>query len=73
MRELINFIGPWFIGVVIIGFPVWLAWWLSDGFMGWGRLEPPSISYRPACDPRTGKTSIAPVNTTTEFPVSYLD
>jgi hypothetical protein len=73
MRELINVIGPWLVGVVMIGVPVWLAWWLDDGFIGWGRLDPPPISYRSVCNPRTGKTSIAPVNAKTGFPVSYPD
>ena len=32
MHKALAMVGPWLFGFVLFGFPVWLVWWLSDGF-----------------------------------------
>ncbi len=69
MIELLNAIGPWIVGAVLFGFPIWLAWWLSDGFTEWDHISPSSISYEPRCDPHTGKYQVVPVDAETGIPI----
>ena len=34
MLQLLNHLGPWLMVGLLVGVPVALAWWLSDGFVG---------------------------------------
>jgi hypothetical protein len=72
MLTFLNMVGPWLVGAVMFGLPVWLAWWLSDGFAGWEWAESSPVSYRPGYNPYTGHYGIVAYNSDTGGPVAYL-
>lgn len=75
MTAFINAIGPWLVGGIVFGFPVWLAWWLSDGFSGFSRdsYRAPGVHYGPVFNGSTGHTGCAPINSETGQPLCYPD
>lgn len=73
MTAFVNAIGPWLVGIVVFGFPVWLTWWLSDGFSGFSRdnYQASGIHYGPVYNAKTGHTGVAPINSATGQPLCY--
>lgn len=71
MMDLINTIGPYAIGLVLYGFPIWLAWWLSDGFAGYRIRVGCAVKVAPAFNPYTGTNSLIVVNAETNAPNTF--
>jgi hypothetical protein len=77
MTKLLDSVSVWLILAAYFGFPVWLAWWLSDGFKFLNTVPvdpnyvPGSVSYRPIYNPYTGATCVAPVDKQTGAPRAY--
>ena len=72
MKEFLNAIGPWIVGIVFFGGPVALAWWLSDGFTSI-EVGPDETLVVPAINPYTQKAGNAVVSKITGAPVAYID
>jgi hypothetical protein len=73
LSQIVNALAPWLCSGLMLGIPVWLAWWLSDGFKGWRRMPPSRIEYRNVVNPKSGRTIIAPVSEQTGLPVAWPD
>lgn len=72
MTEYLNAIGPWAVGVVVLGIPVALAWWLSDGFAA-VEIGSGDTHVVPAFNPHTHRAGNAVVSKATGVPVAYID
>lgn len=69
---LLNEIGPWLVIAVLIGLPVALAWWLSDGFAGCRRMSQPPV-YGHVFNPRTERMCVAPIDPRTGLAQAFPD
>ena len=72
MKEFLNAIGPWVVGVAVFGVPVALAWWLSDGFSS-VEVGSGETLVVPAFNPHTQRAGHAVVSKPTGAPVAYID
>lgn len=72
MPEFLNAIGPWAFGAIVVGVPLALAWWLSDGFstVVIGSTETVVV---PAVNPHTLRAGSAVVSKSNGMPIAYLD
>jgi len=71
MWNIINAIGPWLVGGFIFGVPVWLAWWLSDGFEGFLDWPSGGTHVGVAVNPTTHKSCTAVISNESGQPISY--
>lgn len=67
---VLDVVGPWIILALMIGGPVLLAWWLSDGFAGWYRTDGTALplEYRALPKPSTHSVEMVAVNPFTGAP-----
>lgn len=71
MDPLFETVAPWAATAAIYGFPLWLAWWLSDGFADWQLLGGSAVAVRPAYNPYTGHPGSIVVNADTAAPLTF--
>jgi hypothetical protein len=71
MWKVLNDIGPSLALAVLIGTPLGLAWWLSDGFAGFLSWPSGAIRVGVTVNPHTNRTCTAVINTKTGAPVAY--
>lgn len=62
MWHSLDALGPWLAGLAMVGGPVLLAWWLSDGFAGDVQPEAFEVDYRAAYNPHTGQSGLTAVH-----------
>lgn len=72
MSGFLNFIGPWACGALVVGLPIALAWWLSDGFAD---VEISSGATRVGIgfNPHSDRVGLAVLSNATNAPVAYID
>lgn len=73
MFEFLNHMGQWLMVVLLVGIPVGLAWWLSDGFAGF--LDWPSGATRVSAgvNPHTGRSGLVIRDAESGAPVAYTE
>lgn len=73
MLDFLNHAGQWLMVVLLVGAPVGLAWWLSDGFAGF--LDWPSGGLRVGhgINPHTGKAGLVIRHGESGVPTAYID
>ena len=58
MLQLLNHLGPWLMVGLLVGVPVALAWWLSDGFVGVLDWPAGGTKIGVAVNPHTNKSGL---------------
>ena len=75
MSDFVSMLAVWAVMAAIIGVPVALAWWLSDGFADWHVIEnaaPTCLPYRTMASPNApGGVEMVPVDQFTGLPIRY--
>jgi hypothetical protein len=71
MWNILNAIGPWLVLAVLVGTPVALAWWLSDGFAGIFYWPSGTTRVGVAVNPHTNQICTAVINTQTGARIAY--
>lgn len=71
MQEIIDGVGPYIMGLLVVGLPLCLAWWLSDGFenchFGSGHIQ-----VVPGYNPYTNSPGTIVVDADTRAPLAFL-
>ena len=68
IMSMIDLIGPWIVFIFLIAISTGLAYWLSDGFRGWRRIDGGNISFHMVFQTADGGAVWVPVNMTTGQP-----
>lgn len=72
MQILFEYIGPFAMIAIIFGFPLWLAWWLSDGLLEWNLSDNNIVSIKPAFNPYNGESGYIFISSHTGGPLTFL-
>lgn len=65
--------GQWLAVMLLVGAPVALAWWLSDGFAGFMDWPAGGATVTPAVNPHTGQPGLVVRDPDSGAPVAYTD
>ena len=71
MLQLLNHLGPWLMVGLLVGVPVALAWWLSDGFVGVLDWPAGGTKIGVAVNPHTNKSGLVVRSADTGAVVAY--
>ena len=73
MLQLLDHLGQWLMVGLLVGAPVALAWWLSDGFAGFLDWPAGGTKIGVAVNPHTNKTGLVVRSADTGAVVAYTD